>query len=191
VLRDSTFVPEIAIFATVEPQVVGSVHENGPMRWAEFAKACPELAMIGRELIADRHIMLLGTLRADGAPRISAVECDLVDDDLTSGMIWQSTKALDLLRDSRMTAHSLPAGLSNPDGDVKLYGTAVRVEGDLKRRYGDVLYARIQWRPSEPYHCFSFDITAAGFVKFRGQGRDSWSWRAGGELRKDFRPDVA
>jgi Pyridoxamine 5'-phosphate oxidase len=161
------------------------------MRWNEFSAASPQLAAVAKEWIVDRHIMLLGTLRPDGSPRISAVECDFVGDDLCTGMIWQSTKALDLLRDPRMTAHSLPAGLSNPDGDFKLYGRAVSIEGELKKRYGDVLYARIQWRPSEPYHCFSFDITAAGFVKFRGQGRDAWSWRAGGDLRKDFRPDVA
>jgi hypothetical protein len=55
VKRDSTFVPAMAIFAMVEPKFVGSVHENGPMRW-EFAKACPELAMMGRELIAGRLI---------------------------------------------------------------------------------------------------------------------------------------
>jgi len=161
------------------------------VRWSEFARECPELAAIAREWIADRHIVLLGTLRADGSPRISAVECDLVGDDLCTGMIWQSTKALDLLRDPRMTAHSLPPGLSNPDGDIKLYGTARRVEGETKREYERTLYARIQWSPHEPYHCFALDITSAGFVRFRDNGRDAWSWRAGAALRKAFRPDVA
>lgn len=160
------------------------------MRWAEFSRECPELAEIARERIADAHILLLGTLRADGSPRISAVECDLVGDDLCSGMIWQSTKALDLVRDPRMTVHSLPAGLSNPDGDMKLFGMAVPVEGEQKRAYDRTLHARIKWSPTEPYHCFAYDIASAGFVKFRGSGRDSWHWRAGSVLRKDFRPDV-
>ena len=161
------------------------------VNWAWFVRECPELAKIAGDWIADRHIVMLGTLRADGSPRISAVECDLVGDDLCSGMIWKSTKALDLVRDPRLTLHSLPPGLSNPDGDIKLYGSAVPVEGEQKREYERVLHARIQWSPEEPYHCFAYDITSAGFLRFRNGGRDSWHWRAGSELRKDYHPDVA
>jgi hypothetical protein len=160
------------------------------MQWAEFARECPELAEIGREWIVDRHIVLLGTLRADGSPRISAVECDLVAEDLCSGMIWQSTKALDLERDPRLTLHSLPPGLENPAGDLKLYGRAVPLPADQKRAYERVLFDLIQWSPSEPYHCFGYDITSAGFVRFQDNGRISWSWQTGGPLRKEFRPDV-
>jgi len=113
------------------------------MRWAPFSQASPELAEIAREWLADRHIMLLGTLRPDGSPRISAVECDIVGDDLCTGMIWQSAKALDLLRDPRMTVHSLPPGKDNPAGDLKLYGRAVAVdEPATKRAYEETLYAR-------------------------------------------------
>ena len=89
------------------------------MRWAAFGRECPELGELAREWIAGRHILLLGTVRADGTPRISAVECDVVGEDLCSGMIWRSTKALDLERDPRMTVHSLPPGLSNPDQIVR------------------------------------------------------------------------
>jgi hypothetical protein len=147
------------------------------MRWRAFADACPQLAGIAREWIADRHIMLLGTLRADGSPRISAVECDLVGDEFCTGMIWQSAKALDLLRDPRMTVHSLPPGKDNPAGDLKLYGRAVAVEDDVKRAYEDVMFARLAWRPPEPYHCFALDIAEAGTVVFKNGGREIVSWR--------------
>jgi hypothetical protein len=160
------------------------------VRWAAFARDCPELGELAREWIADRHILLLGTLRADGSPRISAVECDIVGDDLCSGMIWQSTKALDLERDPRMTVHSLPPGLSNPDGDLKLYGVAVPLDAPSKREYERTLHARIGWNPTEPYHCFAFDVTSAALVRFRDNGRDAWRWREGEPLRKTFRPDV-
>lgn len=161
------------------------------MRWAEFARACPELAGIAREWIADEHIMLLGTLRPDGSPRISAVECDLVGDDLCTGMIWQSAKARDLLRDPRMTVHSLPPGKDNPAGDLKLYGRAVDVPEPARRRaYEETLYARMRWRPAEPYHLFALDIDGAGFVRFRDDGRDVWSWRPGRALRQEFRPGL-
>ena len=163
------------------------------MRWRAFADECPQLAGIAREWIADRHIMLLGTLRADGSPRISAVECDLVGDEFCTGMIWQSAKALDLLRDPRMTVHSLPPGKDNPAGDLKLYGRAVAVEDDLKRAYEDVMFARLAWRPPEPYHCFALDIAEAGMVVFANGGREIVSWRAdrrGNRTRTRFVKDL-
>lgn len=149
------------------------------MRWSGFAAGCPELAGIAREWIVDRHILLLGTLRADGSPRISAVECDLAGDDLLVGMIWRSSKAVDLLRDPRMTVHSLPPGKDNPEGDLKLYGRALPVEGEQKRAYEREIFQRLQWRPDEPYHCFALDLESAGFVRFRDGGRDVWRWHAG------------
>ena len=160
------------------------------MRWASFRAACPELADLAAEWIAERHIVLLGTLRSDGSPRISAVECDVVGDDLCSGMIWQSRKAVDLVRDPRLTLHSLPPGLSNPEGDVKLYGVAVPVEGAGKRAYEAVLRERVGWSPGEPYHCFAYDITAAGLVRYRDGGRDVWRWREGRPLRQEYEPGV-
>jgi hypothetical protein len=159
------------------------------MRWSGFATECPDLAKMAAEWIVDRHILLLGTLRADGSPRISAVECDQTGEDLYIGMVWQSTKALDLLRDPRMTVHSLPPGKDNPAGDLKLYGRAVAMEDEHKRAYEEEIFSRLQWRPEEPYHCFALDLQSAGFVRFRQGDRDVWSWRAGGALHKEFRKD--
>jgi hypothetical protein len=156
------------------------------VRWRSFADDCPELAAVATEWIVDKHIMLLGTLRRDGSPRISAVECDLVGDDLCTGMIWRSVKALDLLADPRTTVHSLPPGKDNPAGDLKLYGRAVAVEGQTKRAYEEALFARISWSPPEPYHCFALDVAEAGMVVFRGGGREISSWREGRGLRRRF-----
>jgi len=162
------------------------------MRWGQFVADCPELGGLAGEMIADRHIVLLGSLRADGSPRISALECDVAGDDLYTGMIWQSVKALDLVRDDRITLHSLPAGLSNPAGDLKLYGRAVDVRDPAGREaYGEVIFARLEWRPDEPYHCFAYDITAAGFVRFEGDGRDVWTWREGRGFRRDRLPELS
>jgi hypothetical protein len=143
-----------------------------------------------RTRIVEQHVLLLGTLRADGWPRISAVECDVVDGDLCVGMVWQSTKALDLLRDPRLTAHSLPPARENPDGDLKLYGRAVTVEGARKRAYEQVLFDRLRWRPPEPYHCFALDVDSAALVVFRDNGRAVTQWRAGGPTRDRFLPDA-
>ena len=55
------------------------------------------------ERIQATGILLLGTIRADGRPRISPCEPYVVDGELLLGMMWQSKKALDLLRDRRLT----------------------------------------------------------------------------------------
>jgi hypothetical protein len=160
------------------------------VNWQRFTHESPGLAAVARAWIADRHIMLLGTLRRDGSPRISAVECDLVGDELCTGMIWQSSKALDLERDPRMTVHSLPPGKDNPEGDIKLYGRARPADPELKMAYADALHKRLDWRPPEPYHCFALDITAAGMVVFKAGGREITSWRADGKERRRHVKDL-
>ena len=51
------------------------------MRWGEFAAAAPALASFLRERLSATGILLLGTLRADGWPRISPCEAYLVEDE--------------------------------------------------------------------------------------------------------------
>ncbi len=163
------------------------------MRWNEFESACPDLAAMARRRFEDEQIILLGTLRADGSPRISGVECDFVGTDLMTGMIWQSSKALDLLRDPRVTIHSLvpdKAHESENQGDIKLYGRAIEItDAGQKGHYEDAIEKRIQWRPPEPYHCFAFDIEHAGFVRFADSGRHVWSWHEGAGLEKRIIPE--
>src|SRR5207253_10232258 len=74
--------------------------------WDDFSKACPELAALGEERFRARELCMLGTLRRNGWPRISPNELDFVAGQLLLGMMWQSYKALDLLRDSRCVLHS-------------------------------------------------------------------------------------
>ncbi len=138
------------------------------MRWDEFAKAAPELAALGEERLRARELCLLGTLRANGYPRISPVEPDFVDGELMSGMMWRSPKALDLLRDPRCVVHSIVSDRAGTEGDFKLYGRAVAVEDPGRRgRYRETIKARIDWEPAEPnYHLFAIDVESAGFNVF-------------------------
>jgi len=57
------------------------------MRWGEFEAAAPELASFLRERLTATGILLLGTLRADGWPRISPCEAYLVDGEMLLGMM--------------------------------------------------------------------------------------------------------
>ncbi len=104
------------------------------MRWDEFIKACPELGQLARERFMRDELVLLGTIRADGRPRISPCEPDMVEGRLLLGMMWQSPKAKDLLRDARLTVHSVPSDRMNAAGDVKLSALrSLRQKGSSSR----------------------------------------------------------
>jgi hypothetical protein len=147
------------------------------MRWIDFAAACPELATLGEERLRRDELCLVGTLRKDGSPRISPTEPDFVDGDLMLGMMWQSHKALDLLRDPRCAIHSCVADRNGTEGDFKLYGRMVPVtDAATRERYRKTILARIGWEPEEPrYHLFAVDIDSAGFVIF-GEGQYAAAW---------------
>src|SRR5436305_3447778 len=155
------------------------------MRWDEFAEAAPELAALGEERLRGRELCLVGTLRANGWPRISPVEPEFVDGELMLGMMWRSPKALDLLRDPRLVVHSVVSRREGDEGDFKLYGTARQIDDPAVRaRYRATINARIGWEPEEPnYHLFALEVDSAGFVVF-GERRFNLAWDAERGLRR-------
>lgn len=137
------------------------------MRWREFEEAAPELSGLARERIERFDLILLGTTKADGSPRISPVEAYIVDGDLMLGMMWQSKKALDLLRDPRCVVHNTLSDKKGTEGEAKLIGRALDVPEPARRTaYGDRLEAEIDWRPGEPYHLFTLDVERAWFIRY-------------------------
>jgi Pyridoxamine 5'-phosphate oxidase len=78
---------------------------RGVPRWKAFAEAEPEFATRVRRLFdAGRH-KTIATLRADGSPRISGIECEFTDDDLRFGSMTGARKLADLERDPRFAVH--------------------------------------------------------------------------------------
>ena len=122
--------------------------------------------------------MLLGTNRSDGWPRISPCEAFVVNGELLLGMMWRSKKALDLIRDPRVTVATVQTDREPKYGDLKLYGLVSDVpEPERRQAYSDTLHAAISWRPSEPYHLFSFDVERARFISF-GKEQKLLRWSA-------------
>ncbi len=155
-----------------------------PIRWDEFAAACPQIARMAEDRFAKDRLVRLGTIRADGSPRISPCEIEIVGDHLVLGMMWRSKKALDLLRDPRIVVHSVTCSPEGTDGDIKLYGRAAETSDDgLRRTYQDQVEAKLGWRPPDRSHVFVFDVESAGFVVF---GDDSYglTWSARSGLRR-------
>jgi len=158
------------------------------MRWDAFAAACPEIAARAHARFTADELVLLGTLRKDGSARISPCEIDFADGRLMLGMMWRSRKALDLTRDPRIVVHSLPSDKANLGGDAKLYGRAVdEQDPDVREAFGRAIQARLDWRPDEPFHLFSLDVSEAAFVVF-GEERTVLTWDPERGLRRSSTP---
>ena len=154
--------------------------------WRQFAAQAPELATLGEAQFARTGLALAGTLRRDGWPRISPVEPFIVDGELYLGMMWQSVKALDLLRDSRCVVHSTVSDREGTEGEFKVYGRAVEVtDPDERRRFADAVFTAIGFRPEEPeFHCFAIAIESVAFSKLRDGQFHRQVWKAN-DRRKD------
>ncbi len=156
------------------------------LTWAEFRRAVPELAQKGEKLFRKTYVVLVGTVRKDGSPRISPVEPEFFDGELYMGMMWRSLKALDLLRDPRCTVHNAIADRMAKHGEFKLHGRARHVTDLAERgRYCDALYKRIRWRPQEPrFHVFAIRVRSAGYFSYAKGKRMVERWRAGGKATR-------
>jgi hypothetical protein len=101
--------------------------------WDEFEKAEPAFASRVRELFeAGRH-KTIATLRADGSPRISGIECEFEDGQLRFGSMPDARKGADLRRDPRFalhgpTFHPVTGQEKDWPGEAKVAGRAVAVE---------------------------------------------------------------
>ena len=111
--------------------------------WKSFSESEPELAKGVRKYFDMNAHKVLGTIRGDGAPRLSGVELQFCLGEVFLGSMLHAAKAKDLLRDPRLSVHSAPAD-PGPDGtdwagDVKLSGRAVEVtEHAEKEAWGAV-----------------------------------------------------
>jgi Pyridoxamine 5'-phosphate oxidase len=98
--------------------------------WSAIEQAEPEFATRVRGLFdAGRH-KTIATLRADGSPRISGIECEFADGDLRFGSMTGARKGADLRRDPRFalhgpTFHPQEGKESEWPGEAKIAGRAI------------------------------------------------------------------
>jgi hypothetical protein len=107
-------------------------------RWGTFATQQPDMADAGRTLLYQFGVGLafLGTVRADGGPRIHPF-CPLLEGDGIYAFLIPSPKRDDLRRDGRYAMHSFPT-----DADEDAFYVAGTARADADERLRDRLAAR-------------------------------------------------
>ena len=99
--------------------------------WLEFAQHAPELAEFGKARFQS-GVAYLGTLRADGSPRVHPVT-PIIGEQLFLFMEPTSPKGKDLQRDARYTLHCSVEDSSGGDGEFYVRGRATLTDDPLLR----------------------------------------------------------
>lgn len=148
--------------------------------WADFRTAEPDFADTVRQRFEKYRHHVLATLRKDGSPRATGLEVEFRLDEPFLGMMPNSRKALDLLRDPRFAVHANPGpDAEMADGDARISGRAVEVTDPavLARFIEKVV-------PPQPFHLFRLELTEVTHTGI--EGGDTLVirvWRPGKPLR--------
>ncbi len=99
--------------------------------WVEFAKQAPEIAAFGEARFRS-GVAYIGTLRADGSPRVHPVT-PIMGEQLFLFMEPTSPKGKDLQRDARYTLHCSVEDSSGGEGEFYVRGRAILTDDPLVR----------------------------------------------------------
>lgn len=148
------------------------------MSWSTLQAAAPAIAEPGRACLDRVGLALLGTLRADGWPRVGPVEPHILGGRLLIGVMPRSLKARDLVRDPRCTLQSVVGQPDSGDPELKLYCRAVEASGAPPGAW---------WtgRPATEARVFELEIEQAAYVEWELERSEMTvtRWSAGQGVR--------
>src|SRR5690349_9228733 len=124
--------------------------------WKEFAEQAPEMATFGQTRFRS-GVAYLGTLRADGGPRVHPVT-PIIGEQLFLFMEPTSPKGKDLERDPRYTLHCSVANSDGGEGEFYVRGHA-RLSTDPFVRAQAVKAS--SYTPQDRYVVFVFTVEFA------------------------------
>lgn len=136
------------------------------MRWSDVSSQQPTFAEIATDKLIKPGVLLIGTIRRDETPRISAVEPLVMDGQLWLSMMGTSMKTRDLHRDRRITLNSI---VTDPqETEIKARGTVVPQDDPaINQHYADAVAAELGWQPVVGHFALFVidvhDITYIGF----------------------------
>lgn len=142
--------------------------------WSEFTAREPDLARQGGDLLYHFGVGLafLGTVRADGGPRLHPM-CPLLTETGLYAFIVPSPKQKDLHRDGRYAMHSFP--LEDNEDAFYLSGVASyvpdpQIRERLAAQFAAERSAFTVPPPGESQHLFEFMLQAAMLTRTTGHG---------------------
>jgi hypothetical protein len=141
--------------------------------WREVVAEAPELAAAAEARFAAHKHAVLGTLRRDGAPRLSGTETIFKDGELWLGSMDPARKVDDLRRDPRLALHSATADAELVGGDAKVTGLAEEVTDETTR-------AAVVGEGPGPFALLRVDVTGVALVEVATDHLVITSWREGG-----------
>jgi hypothetical protein len=132
--------------------------------WTEFSRQAPELAAFGEARFRS-GVAYLGTLRADGSPRVHPVT-PILGEQLFLFMEPASPKGKDLQRDGRYTLHCSVADSDGGEGEFYVRGRAALTSDPLLRAQA---VQASSYNPQDRYILFVFSVEFA-FMNTYGNG---------------------
>ena len=124
--------------------------------WKEFAQQAPELAAFGKARFKS-EVAYLGTLRADGGPRVHPVT-PIISEQLFLFMEPTSPKGKDLQRDPRYTLHCSVEDSGGGGGEFYVRGRATLTDDPIVRAQA---VEAASYEPEDRYILFTLSIEFA------------------------------
>jgi general stress protein 26 len=156
--------------------------------WGEIERDAPDLAADARNLLEAHVHKTIATLRADGSPRISGIEAQIIgagiDGDLWFGSMPGSRKSADLARDPRFSLHSGSDDPPDWGGDAKLSGIAEEVtDRERKLEIFKAMGAEEVDGDSGLYRVDVRELAVTRLTEAKDELAIAWWTEAGGERR--------
>jgi hypothetical protein len=124
--------------------------------WQEFTQQAPEVAAFGEARFRS-GVAYLGTLRADGSPRVHPVT-PIIGEQLFLFMEPTSPKGRDLQRDARYTLHCSVADSDGGEGEFYVRGRATLTDDPVLRDQAEQVSS---YAPQDRYILFVLTIEFA------------------------------
>jgi hypothetical protein len=156
---------------------------TGMTTWREFSDEVPEFAAAVRAALTANIHLIMGTIRADGSPRLCGTEIRYSDDELLLGGMTGNWRFKDLRRDPRLAIHSGSQGGPSWKADAKLSGTAVEILDPAGK-------GLIEDVPPGPFELFAVRLTEVTHVHLEGDPPDKLvieTWRPGQAIDRKVR----
>lgn len=140
--------------------------------WIEFAQQAPELAAFGKARFGS-EVAYLGTLRADGGPRVHPVT-PIVGEQLFLFMEPTSPKGKDLQRDSRYALHCSVENSSGGEGEFYVRGRGTFTDDPVLREQA---ISASSYKPQDQYILFVLTVEFAFMNTYVGGKANTQRWQ--------------